>query len=187
MNPQFALPKEKGDFSSTPVTLTSAWELIQDVTLSAIASQIDLTGLDGDTDEVYWLAFYLRKATTPGLGRLNIRLNGDSGANYNRQLLEMSGAALPASRTTADTSMLMGGSTTTITTLTYNIKLMLRSGARRYAICHYSGTEGPGISEDLVSAEWTNTVDNVTQISLFSDTASDLDIGTQASLFRKVA
>jgi hypothetical protein len=159
---------------------------VKEVEVAVAATQIDLTGLDGDTDKVYRLFIDIEKVTTPGVAIIAARLNNDSGANYTSELLEVSGGAFPSSRNLAQTELRLGGSTTQLTRITADAVLYVESGSIRRGVSQFSGEEGPGISLDYEVGDWSNTVDNVTQINILTGVANDIGAGSKVWLFRPV-
>lgn len=166
--------------------ITDTWELIGDVTLVAPATQVDFTGLDGDTDEVYLLETIVEKVAI-GASTHGIQFNADTAANYNEQRLEVNGVTASAARGTALVKMQVGLFSGIVDRRADSVIIFAKTGALRYISCHSAGQTGGGIAEQINSGEWTNTVANVTQISFLSSLASDFGTGSRFLLFKKVS
>ena len=188
MKPGFGSQKYlvPGGATPTPVGITDGWELIKEVDVLVATTQVDLTGLDGDVDELYRLLVQILKVVA-SVGTIKLRLNNDSGANYDEQLIEVSGLTHPGGRSSGVTEMRLGGSTGIVTTINTDVILAVKSGAFRVAVAEYGGTEGPGISLDVQANDWTNTVDNITEMNIFTGVANDIGVGSRVLLFRKVS
>ncbi|MCP4651433.1 MAG: hypothetical protein GY853_15310 [PVC group bacterium] len=84
------------------------FNLIAEVTLTATASAIEITGLNGDTDEIYWVMIKLIKATSSG-DWFSMYINNDDAANYGYQYLLGENATVTSARKITHTSIYVGG------------------------------------------------------------------------------
>lgn len=89
--------------ASRAVALAGAWTKISNQQLSAPAASIVLSGLD-TANKVFRLHASIVKDGTGSAGR--VRLNNDSGANYDRQQVSGNGVTVGGSRSTGQTSII---------------------------------------------------------------------------------
>lgn len=164
----------------------AGWELIQDITVPIDAAQVDITGLSGDTDEQYLMV--VSPLDSPGAGgpEIGIRLNGDSGANYNIQFGSLNGGTNAASRILAGNQFCCLMSAERADGLGRSIAqcwFRVTSGQDRKMIGR-AMLEDDSIEARLYAGEWTNEVDEVTSINLLASV--DIQAGTRIWLYRPV-
>ncbi len=147
---------------------------------------INITGLDGDTDEEYELIMR-------GIGgneATRLRFNNDSGSNYGEQNLKGTDSTVGAGRGTANTSILL---------FNYNLgvgnaglvkaTMYTKSGYVRTVLLNdVSNITGTTVSRiNIAGSSWSNTADNITTMVIYNDAANGLGVGTNIELYKKSA
>jgi hypothetical protein len=156
------------------------WQLIYDNTLTATATSLDITGLDGNKACLYRL---VTRLVANGATQLQYRFNDDSGANYGRQYLRGNDTTVEASRDTGLTQGYAIIQSTADTRLGMSDSLMyVKSGFNRVIIDNATGSiTGTTVTQVEINGEtWNNTADNITKLSVIGG----LGIGTHISLWR---
>jgi len=154
------------------------------VTGSAVTS-IDITGLEGDTDEQYMLD--VSRVDDGNCANLAVRFNGDTGSNYGYQLLSGSDTTTVAARG-ATVYLLFGVSGTTGYLSGGNMLIHAKSGYVRTVLCNYTQNVTGTTVDTLrtLGQAWNNTGDEITSINILNSGAGDLGIGTSISLYRRI-
>lgn len=158
-------------------------ELVETKLLLGDETDVDFTGLDGDTDLIYILSLSLIVSNaTSGAGcNPGLRFNGaadDTGLSSS-WVYEFASAALGTDFSTGAVIHFKDGATPSVVS---TIKLFAKSGVVR------NGTFQSGDSGDRLPVNgnllWTNTADNMTQITLHSPSAGRIGAGSRLSLYR---
>lgn len=162
--------------------------IIPTMELSAAATEIDITGLDGNTDVDYKMIMIVKTATTGGLYELLLRFNDDTGANYVRQYFSCRSIAVAAERTTSQTSAYLSYDVGNVANgyAYLNIDISAKSGFFRSI--RVSSQEKSSVSVlDLkeLASSWENSADNITSIKLLSSLANGFGIGTRVELYAR--
>lgn len=151
------------------------------VLLSATASSIEVTGLDGDSLETLIITGYFACDTTCSI---YLVINGDSASNYGWQMLGGTSTTIYASRNTG-TAIIVGevqNNTTGIAEVSYsNMKLYTKTGNERTGINHFLGT-GVGalaLQTEMHSFMWNDTSNTITSLKFYT---SDGNFETGTSL-----
>lgn len=164
-------------------SITNTLKVIAEVTLSATAIEIEVTGLDGDTDEIYQFIFNASSDTTANFTP-TININQDSGTNYGNQIFQALGGVAVASRAVNQKFWLFGtlrGSTTV--TLVKGI-MYAKSGNERTMLSLQidpAATQVNAMQEK--SHIWNNTSSTITSIRIGS--SARFDIGTNFQIWAK--
>lgn len=158
--------------------LPRCFNLIDETTLTDTATTIDITGLNGDTDEIYIIQYRITHDNIPASAtQLRLGLNEDSATNYGYQRLRANGAVIDASRSTLQNAMnlaLMRTFTSTTYFTSGEIILFSKSGNERVAISDCAR----GISDDymegirLGGSVWDNTIDTLTSLQFYWNSGS---------------
>jgi len=156
------------------------------VTGPAVTS-IDITGLEGDTDEVYELDSNIKANGVTGTASL--RFNGDSGTNYGFQYINGVNSTISASRNTEATTIqgynlgtdgFVGASSYLIHAKSGYVRTVLNP--------RFDGSTGTTVSGCLQWGQsWNNTVDELTSITIFATGVGTFAVGSTISLYRKVS
>jgi len=157
------------------------WEKVAEVTVSAATAQVNLTGLDGDNDQVYMLFIRAKNADGANNNALYVRLNNDSGTNYNRRWLRTDGSNVNVRADTGVNSPFIG--TMPAGGIAFcTVFIFATSGQKRMIISLENGQQS-----GICTVEWTNTADNVTQLNIVGGGTNSIDAGTKIILFRKTS
>lgn len=141
------------------------WEEVANAELVAGATSVDITGLDGDTDQVYRFIIAFRENGTGGANLL-IRFNGDSGVSYDYQELRADGATVTGSRVNGDTGIKLAFGNSGDTRISEGVAYVATTGQQRAVVCHAAREIAGNAPElSLNAGNWRNTADNVTQIT----------------------
>ena len=145
---------------------------------------VNITGLDGDTDEEYELIM----RGVGGNEATRLRFNNDSGSNYGEQNLKGTDSTVGAGRGTANTSILL---------FNYNLgvgnaglvkaTMYTKSGYVRTVLLNdVSNITGTTVSRiNIAGSSWSNTADNITTMVIYNDAANGLGVGTNIELYKK--
>ena len=162
--------------------------LIAETTLSVTASNIEFTGLNGDTDVIYLIRAYI-VATTTALEIYAIFNNDSATANYGWQYLIGYGSAVGAGRfTTWDgISLTYTGSHTTTSNLAYSESIIYaKTGNERLTIDKHSWGGGTLISDiALYGGIWNNTTSTITSIKIYGSAVNAMGAGTNIQLWAR--
>ncbi len=161
-----------------------AWEIIGDTVVAVDGTtQVDFTGLDGNTDEQYKV-FVSGLSDAGGAADIALRFNGDSGANYEQERVAADGALLTSSRSTVTYHVLTESRINEKHSAEAFISAKVIGGNRR-TISQGGGTRTGGIALRIVSSDWLNTTDNIISISVLTAGAGWI-AGTRITLMRVV-
>jgi len=163
--------------------------LIAETTLSVTASNIEFTGLNGDTDVIYLIRAYI-VATTTALEIYAIFNNDSATANYGWQYLIGYGSAVGAGRfTTWDgISLTYTGSDTTTSNLAYSESIIYaKTGNERLVIVEsIDMCDATYIGRIVVKgAIWNNTTSTITSLKILNSGGVNFAAGTNIQLWAK--
>jgi hypothetical protein len=154
-------------------TAASAWTVIDSETLAAPASSISFTGID-TTYKMFRVTAYLIQDGSAG--RPLLRLNNDSGTNYDWQRVSASDTTVSASRVTGDTSIDIGGDSNANQVMTHTITIA-KQLAGSPAMVVGDRYNDAGIWLRHHGARWNNTADLISRIDLIAS-AGNFAAGT---------
>ena len=159
-----------------------AWTVIGSTTLASPASSISFaTGLSGYT--MFRITAYIVKDGT--LGAIQMRINNDSGANYDDQTLSGNSTAVGAARQTGQTQWPFPQSAvaaSTNATLEVTIsKSVSTSPALAVASFTFIPNGESSVGEGRSAGRWNNTADLISRIDLISS-SGNFAAGTVALL-----
>jgi len=171
--------------AARPNQLENAWERIYSKTLTAAATSLVISNLEGDTDCVYRLVLKQVNGYA-GVASVLVSLNSDTGVNYGFQMLYGQNTTVGASRNNNLTGI--GVSYTNgISELCLSDSLIYaKSGYERTALISKNvDVNGTAITQiELRGESWNNTTDEVTSLLLTATNANGLGIGTTIELYR---
>jgi len=147
--------------------IKNAWIRHDSQTLASPATSVTFTGLDGDNDVLYYVKSTVKSVTGKTDG-IKLQINGDTGTNYGRQNLNGANTTVAANRLTNAKYIY---SAYTDAAARYSIAealIFAPKGFIRPAITQkINSINGTLIlSLTLAGFSWSNTVDNIIQISL---------------------
>jgi AraC-like DNA-binding protein len=156
------------------------------VLYNGAVTNINILGLDGDTDEEYLLICRFNNGYA-GANQFQLRFNNDSGNNYGKQYLDGLGANLYAARYTGH-NYLQLGYTDAASKLAYSLTtICAKSGYIRPTFLKaLSSITGTTVGEtQLWGQVWNNTANNITSLSIIATQVNGIGVGTQILLFAK--
>ena len=158
---------------------------IYDNELSSAVTSLTLSNLDGDADKVYLLLTKIWNTVT-GTGEADLRLNGDSGANYGWQHVQGSGTVVTSQRFTADDHIAL-----TVYTAANRLSfaatwIFAKSGKARVVISNqmYDVTGTSVGWYRCLGGVWNNSTDNITQINLVASATNGIGPGSHIVLYK---
>lgn len=155
------------------------WEKVSEVEVTGSAvSSVTFSGLDGDSDKVYLLVAYVYN-TDGSTHELGVRLNNDSGTNYDDQYLSGSGTNVTAASRTGRTYVKIGSAYATRWNL-FKTLIYAKSGYRRVVISQ----QGSSGNVELCAGDWNNTTDNVTSVVVVMPAGAYIGVGSRFILFK---
>ena len=165
---------------NTTGEINETWNIIADVTLSATASSIEITGLNGDVDYLYWIKGKLVATDTTGS---YLVLNNDSATNYGLQRLiaESTFSAYGGYLNGIFTGRILYGTLTSKLT-TFECFIYAKSGLERMALLSVLESGGGDYIHGIRSKAyiWNNTSDTLTSLKIYSSAANRF--GTNTSI-----
>jgi len=163
-----------------------SFEKAFETTLGAAAQTVDITGLDGDTDEIYVLDIMIVAA---GAISAAVTINNDAGANYSSQELVGASAAITAARTAGDNDIRMNSLAQAAGELIKS-KLFLRAKSGQIRTGTISGSDkitGTTVAQKYEKGiSWNDSGSNITSIKIDALVAAGLDIGSKITLWKKI-
>jgi len=153
--------------------------------LSSAATTITVT-VDGNVDEEYIvIARHINGYS--GTAGLYLRLNNDSGSNYGTQLMKGQSSTASASRSTSDTSIMLGYGTASNRISFGEFHIHAESGFVRTITGQLMfDTTGTTIDTSQSSGcVWNNTANNLTSLVFFSDQANGIGVGSRIIVLKK--
>jgi len=142
----------------------SAWDVIDVVELGSAAASITFSDLSG-----YRLLRVTGYVLKDGTGaNLLVRLNADTGANYDAQFLTGNSTSVVASRTTGGTSIL-GSQLAANTPATFEITIGKQlSGVPAMLLAPVVNSPVGDVSTRDWASRWNNTTDLITSLTLLN-------------------
>jgi len=164
-----------------------SWQLEYETTFSTTATTLTISGLTGDTAEVYKLTL-MAVNNYAGTTLYYLRPNADTGSNYGSQALNGIDTTVAAVRATPTYINLGGAGTTQNDNHHSETLIYAKSGYLRTVINSYlADASTTTIAEaGLVGHSWTNTADQITSLVITASQADGLGIGTYIGLWKKV-
>ena len=163
--------------------------LIAETTLSATASNIEFTGLNGDTDVIYFLRAFIHAATTTNYIVYGLIFNGDSATNYGIQTLAGRNVTPSAIRGTGQNYIeynITGYDTTTSIEAWNEMIIYAKTGNERLTIDKHSWGGGTLISDiALYGGIWNNTTSTITSIKIYGSAVNAMGAGTNIQLWAR--
>ena len=180
--------------------VSQCFNMIAEVTLSAPASDIEFSGLNGDQDEVYIINTRIHANTTTSYILYSYLFNGDSGANYGMQYIIGSDNTTIAVRLSGNPlNGFMGWNGAsgylTVTAIESYSEMMLyaKTGNERVSISNVLEYGGGTYCGDMMNSGciWNNTSDTITSIKITavspSATGDEFGVGTNIQIWAKVS
>jgi len=166
--------------------IVGAWQKIAETTLTAAATSLTFSGLDGDADVLYNVL--VRSVNGSGLlCGFTFNLNGDSAVNYGSQHLVGINASVSASRTVGGSSLDIEWAGISAGALHhFSILLYAKSGYVRTAIVNTAeNISGTTVDKtNLIGCSWNNTANAIQSLVLNASQANGIGIGTHIELWR---
>jgi len=160
------------------------FQKIYKTTLTSAATSVTISGLDGNTDQLYRLIIRTVNGYNGAVNYL-LRLNNDTGSNYGRQTINGSGSSVTAARLVY--SGALTGYIESLNSLSLvNTIIHAKSGYIRTILTELN-TEISGTTIGylyLIGLSWNNTADNITSLVIFADQTNGLGVGTVIELER---
>jgi hypothetical protein len=134
--------------------MPKTYEPIATTTLSSSASEVNFTSITGSYTDIILVARF--SSTTLIFGGINLRFNGDSGANYSYTLIEGTGSAASSARASNFAQMEMGynGTNDSGQNILINIQNYSNTTTNKTAISRYNSPAGQVMS---YVGLWRNT------------------------------
>ena len=159
-----------------------AWEHIETQVLASAAASFSFTGIDA-AFRMFRLTCYIIKDANAG--QVELRLNNDSGGNYNQQYMNIN----HATRTSARNAGLDSLRVTNFDNLAANgvllaeiliAKQIAGQEGRIQSQASYEGSADPML--DFVVAQWANTADLINRIDIVESSINEFAIGSRVVL-----
>lgn len=166
----------------------ASWNRIASADLSVAAQQIQITGLDGETDVEYMVHFRL---ITSALTTQSIyfRMNADTGTSYGSQYTLFSSTSINTARASG-TGMYVGQFTnvTTAADIIYGSMILhVKSGYARTALIQSASPCGQTyVGELYIGAHtWNNTTSTVSSIQFDGTTSTSFGAGSHVDVYAR--
>ena len=160
--------------------------LIYETDTTISQQQINISGLDGNTDMVYQIK--LRMIGNSGPSNLNVLLNGDiTSTNYETQDIYAGGTGTPGmSQLTSNLGLTCGGLGNGLVS-SCNMELIAKSGSSRLAMAvlnqQVSGTSMAYTR--YAGSIWNNSSSNITSITIYSSIANGIGAGSHIEVWAR--
>ena len=154
--------------------------------LTSAQTSITISGLDGDTDEIYQLIIFGN--TGASNNRCSLQFNGDTGANYGAQKITGYSTSKTSARLTSQTKMEIGTQDSALNELEFEIvDINALTGTNRTATSKgITGTTGTTVymmnSQGFV---WNNSDDNITSMTISSKVTNGFGADSRIVLLKK--
>ena len=151
------------------------WDVIASSTLGSPAASISFASI-ASTYKLFRVTAYIIKDGSAG--RALVRLNNDSGANYERQRLSGAATGVSAQRTTGETSWETTWSGLTSQPATFELVIGKQiAGAAAMGILSSVGKESTTLEYSSFACRWNNTADLINRIDIIAS-AGNFAAGT---------
>ena len=164
-------------------TSQNVWQEVHDEVLLANATFVDIGGLAGDTDHIYYII--CRIVGNAALAEFHLRPNNDAGNNYYRQWISANDAVRNSAEVNA-TSWMWLGSAVAGEICMFRAVLFATSGQIRTllhdSLNNQTNVEpGPWYS---VSNLWTNAINEIVSLRLICNQANGIGAGSHISVYK---
>lgn len=162
------------------------WQKIYENELSSSATSVTISGLDGNTEENYFL-FVTLKNGYAGTVTYRLRLNNDSGSNYGYQNIQAEGSTGTANRAT-DSGIILGYATAQDYMSQSTVNLFSKSGNNRLILVQrvYNLDETRTIGGiEVAGWSWNNSGSNITSMVIVGSQTDSIAVGSVIELWAK--
>ena len=159
------------------------WSVIAETTVTATASSVEFTGLNGDNDKEYKILFFGNSLLVGGW--VYLHLNGDSTSNnYGQQRIAGADAAVSASRDTSITGWQIGYGHS-FSEIVFNAKTSILKMSILNLIAQVQSTTVNFIRQ--ISGVWNDTTNTITSLKIVPDVGSGVYLtpGTNIQLWKR--
>jgi len=160
------------------LSFDTLWKVAR-VDVTSDVTQVDFTGLDGDSDGLYILVFYIKNSTAND-ATCGFRFNDDTGTNYNWQEIHGAGTSTYANSGSGVDNIKMAH----LNAGKENFGVYWiypKTGQMRYLTGHFADT---GNRAWHMVGWWTNTADNITKISIVASATGAISAGSWFILYK---
>lgn len=166
------------------------WKEIYTHTVTGAAeTSITIPDLHGDVDLEYKLEARIVNGYN-GVANYSCRINADGATNYgDQQFYNSDATTVAAVRSTATDHILLGNNGALSSLNQSTTIIQAKSGYVRTAITEWTGSiSGTTVTHTrIIGTSWNNTVDEITSLVVLANQANGLGIGTEITLWAKVA
>jgi len=164
------------------------WAPVYEEILTEAATSKTINNLDGNTAGQYLFKCRIRNGYAGGVA-FNLRLNGDSGTNYDRNQIYGDGASALASSGTGTTAISIGSGTALNQQSLQKGYLYAKSGYARQCVNEFIDRASWGVIGRIFISGWwwNNTADNITSLVIIASQTNGLGVGTYIGLFKRIA
>ena len=170
------------DFNTTD---DGMYKLIYSTVTVATATTITISGLTGNTDEIYKIITFIKSAE---VSNFSGTFNADGGANYFGQYMRGLNSGIASLEYTSATSMANSFGTTASGDISfYKYTILASSGNMRAMIGQGLSNTSSGDANQIFSSAhlWTNTTDELTSITITATTANGIGIGSRIYVYTR--
>ncbi len=157
---------------------TAMWEKLDEQILSSPAVAITFSGISS-AFVFFSLSVYALDGAT-ATASVELRLNNDSGANYERQMLRILSTTLLAERLTGQTLVDIDPAVDSDAEGMLSVYIAKTLAGDHAQMVINAGADSSGIGLALNGGRWTNTADLINRIDVIR--ASNLNTGTRVLL-----
>ncbi len=161
------------------VAINALWEKIDERTLSVAAAAITFSGIDTSFTFLRLTGYIVNDANA---SVFVVRINNDSGANYDMQNVDASAAVVTGTRTTAQNEFAqrLGMAASQESFFTMMISKPV-AGEEAQAIYHDSTENAAGIVLNLMGDQWNDVAAQISRLDILK-LANNLDAETRILL-----
>jgi len=164
------------------VGVATGWQLAEKITVAADTTDVDMTGLDIDADDAYWLILDLKNPLTTDT-TYRMYFNADTtDTNYWRQFFDVTGTALSSMRVNNPTTM---WNNVGLSLMAYFHIIRPGDGKTHWWTCQEYHT-GNSLVKRMENGEYQPNV-NITQITIHATKVGGIGAGSRILRFRVVS
>jgi len=154
-------------------------------TLTEAATSVTISGLTGDTDEIYILRCKFKNSYA-GDTTYYARPNNDSATNYGYQDLSGGDTTVAAGRVTNATGRIISSVRAENHYVYADMTIWAKSGYLRTGkVVSANGIDGTTVDYiELLGLVWNNTADEITSLVILSDQTNGIGVGSQIDLYK---
>lgn len=182
----YAKMNELDAWKTTEEAKGKSWRLIYETDVTSATTNLDVTGLNGDTDKSYRIIALIANGSGAS-ATYSVAINNDTTAgNYGWQRVTGTAGAASANRNTLESGIAIGFATSATTSFS-TTDILAKSGTSRHYIGHQLESVA-GSTADSATAKhgvWTNTATNISSLNFKSTQTNGIGAGSHIEIWAR--